>query len=227
MPACRAAVVFWRRLITSRASKTKPGSCGRALHRRRGDALLHRGDFPELALERLVGLPGEVGIKLAELGRLRHEALIGALGVVGLHLDRLFERLRANEFLGRGGALLEHLLGVIGDLDRDRLQALGKRAERLQRRIHIVLTELLDLVDIPDHVLPPSPIACDFTLACLQQASRINAHILHCTKKSSLYFAVQYGSPLRGLTLLQSASPSVATVPRRAVVESRLARNRT
>src|SRR5262245_62528737 len=92
MPACRAAVIFWRRLITSRASKfrakTKPGSCGRALHRRRSDALLHRGDFPELALERLVGLPGEVGIKLAELGRLRHKALIRALGVVGLHLDR-------------------------------------------------------------------------------------------------------------------------------------------
>src|SRR5262249_36969255 len=108
-------------------------------------------------------------------------------------------------------------------------QALGKRAERLQRRIHIVLTELLDLVDIPDHVLPlpaASPIACDFTLACLQQASRINPHILHCTKKSSLYFAVQYGSPLRGLTLLQWATPSGATVKRREVVESSLARKR-
>ena len=55
------------------------------------DALLHRRDFSELALERLISLPGEVGIKLAQLGRLRHEGLIGALGIVGLHFDRLFE----------------------------------------------------------------------------------------------------------------------------------------
>src|SRR5262249_8242568 len=53
------------------------------------DALFRRRDFPELALERLIGLPGEVGIKLAQLGRLRHEGLIRALGIVGLHLDRL------------------------------------------------------------------------------------------------------------------------------------------
>src|SRR5215475_11827041 len=160
---------FLRRTLSTRPrklrSKTKPGLCGRALHRRRNDALLYRGDLPELALERLVGLPGEVGIKLAELGRLRHKALVGALGVVGLHLDRLFERLRANEFLGRGGALLEHLLGIVRDLVRDRLQSLRKRAKRLQRRIHVVLTQLLDLVDIPNHVLPlpaASPFACDF-----------------------------------------------------------------
>src|SRR5262249_50902095 len=79
---------FLRRTLSTRPrklrSKTKPGLCGRALHRRRNDALLHRGDLPELALERLVGLPGEVGIKLAELGRFRHKALIGALGVVRL-----------------------------------------------------------------------------------------------------------------------------------------------
>src|SRR5262249_52646597 len=49
------------------------------------EALLHRSDFPELALERLISLPGEVGIKLAQLGRLRHEGLVRALGVVGLH----------------------------------------------------------------------------------------------------------------------------------------------
>src|SRR5262249_69964 len=80
------------------------------------EALLHRRDFPELALERLISLPGEVGIKFAQLGRLRHEGLVRALGVVGLHLDRLFERLRANELLGGGGALLEHLLGEVRDL---------------------------------------------------------------------------------------------------------------
>src|SRR5262245_17067338 len=224
---------FLRRTLSTRPrklrSKTKPGLCGRALHRRRNDALLHRGDLPELALERLVGLPGEVGIKLAELGRFRHKALIGALGIVGLHLDRLFERLRANEFLGRGGALLEHLLGIVRDLDRDRLQTLRKRAERPQRRIHIVLTQLLHLVDIPDHVVPlpaASPFACDFR-TCLQPASRINGHILHRTKMSRLYLAVQYGSPLRGLTLLQSASPSLRRVPRRAAVKSRVVRNRT
>src|SRR5262249_47482979 len=81
----------------NKARLVRPGSSSAPKRR-----LLRRGDFPELALERLVGLPGEVGIKLAELGRFRHKALIRALGVVGLHLDRLFERLRADEFLGRG-----------------------------------------------------------------------------------------------------------------------------
>jgi hypothetical protein len=33
--------------------------------------------------------------------------------------------------------------------------------------------------------------------------------ILHCTKMSSFCFAVQYGSPVRGLTVLQSACPSL------------------
>src|SRR5215467_5750577 len=202
MPACRAAVIFWRRLIASRASKprakTKPGSCGRALHRRRSDALLHRGDFPELALERLVGLPGEVGIKLAELGRFRHKALIRALGVIGLHLDRLFERLRADEFLGRSGALLEYLLGVVGDLDRDRLQTLRKRAERLQRRIHVVLTELLDLVDIPDHVLPlpaASPIACDFPSHVSSQPAGLMR--IYCIAQKSQDFILQCNMVVR------------------------------
>ena len=63
-----------------------------------------------MGLERLVSLLGEVGIQLAEPARLRNEALVGGLGVVGLDLDRLVERLRPDEFLGRGGSLLEHLL---------------------------------------------------------------------------------------------------------------------
>src|SRR5712671_3352283 len=61
-----------------------------------------------------------------------------------------------------------------------------------------------------------SPIACDFSH--LSPASEPDdspasepddTDILQCTKKSSSYFAVQYGSPVRGLTVLQSACPSL------------------
>jgi hypothetical protein len=58
---------------------------------RRNDALLHRGNLAELALEGLIGLAGKVGVEFTELGRLRHKALIGALGIVALNLDRFFE----------------------------------------------------------------------------------------------------------------------------------------
>jgi hypothetical protein len=39
---------------------------------------------------------------------------------------------------------------------------------------------------------------------CLQPASRIRPDILHCTKMSSLFFALQYGSSVRHLTVFAS-----------------------
>src|SRR6266404_5898491 len=54
----------------------------------------------------------------------------------------------------------------------------------------------------------PSPIACDFSH--LSPASEPDdTDILQCTKMSRIYFAVQYGSPVRGSTVLQSACPSL------------------
>src|SRR5262245_124666 len=171
-----------------------------------GDALLRRCGLAELSLERLVGLPRKVGVEFAELGRLRDKRLVRALGVVALHLDRLIEGFRTEEFLGRGGALLEHLLRVVRDLDRDRLQALGKGAERPQRRIHVVLTQLLHLVD-PNHVKPfRQPRRLRVTSRVSSQSSRIGSDILRCTKKSRGLFALQYGSTVRGLTVSQSGS---------------------
>jgi len=122
-------------------------------HRSLRSRLLDRRDLAELTLERLVGFLGERGVELAKLGCLGDKALIRALGVVALHLDRLFQRLRADELLARRRALLEHFLRVVRDLDRDRLHALRQHAERLHRRIHIVLAELLHLVDVLDHVV--------------------------------------------------------------------------
>ena len=78
-----------------------------------------------VSLERLVGLLGEIGIELADLGRLGDEALVGGLRVVGLDLDRLVERLGAEQLLHDLGAVLEGLLRVVGDLGRDRLGGLG------------------------------------------------------------------------------------------------------
>src|SRR6266508_2518224 len=103
-----------------------PARC-RALHsldRRLGAGSLAVG-AAEIALEGLVGLLREIGIELADTGRARDEALIGGLGVVALDLDRLLERLDAEQLLHRGAALFEGLLRIVGDLDGDRLHALG------------------------------------------------------------------------------------------------------
>src|SRR3954471_8608921 len=85
---------------------------------------LRRDNLAELALERLVDFPREVRIELTKLGSFRDKALVRALDVVALHLNRLFERLRADELLGGGSAVLEHLLRVVRNFHRDRLHAL-------------------------------------------------------------------------------------------------------
>src|SRR6266567_821618 len=152
--------------------------------------LLRRGHLAELRLERLVSLSGEVGVKLAELGRLRHEALIRASRIVALHLDRLFERLRADQFLGCSRGLLEHRLRVVREFDRDRLQALRERAQRSHRRVHVVFAELLNVIDILDHYISPgssSPPAGSTGIYCTAQ------------KSQGSLFAMQYTSPIRNL----------------------------
>src|SRR5450759_2272425 len=101
-------------------------------------------------LERLVGLLGEIGIEFADLGGLGYEALIGGLGVFGLHLDRLLERLDAEQLFQRRGAVFESLLRVVGDLDRDGLSALRQHAHRLQRDIDALFPDLLEVVEILD-----------------------------------------------------------------------------
>src|SRR4029079_17123531 len=53
--------------------------------------LLRRRSLDHVRLERLVGLLGEIGIELADLGRLGHEAFVSGLGVVSLDFERLVE----------------------------------------------------------------------------------------------------------------------------------------
>src|SRR5690606_25469596 len=61
--------------------------------------LLRRGGrLGNRAFDRLVGLLGEIGIEFADLRRLGDEALIGVLVKLGLHFERLVERLGAEQF---------------------------------------------------------------------------------------------------------------------------------
>src|SRR5471032_428395 len=66
--------------------------------------------FRDRGFDRLVGLLGEIGIEFADLGCLGNEAFIRGLEVFALHFDRRIERLRAEQLLERGRALLERLL---------------------------------------------------------------------------------------------------------------------
>src|SRR6202790_5902052 len=93
-------------------------SCAETLRERLLESLFY---FRDRGFDRLVGLLGEIGIEFADLGRLGDEAFVGGLGEVALHFDRLVEGLGTEQLLGRRRALLERLLGIIGDLDRDGL----------------------------------------------------------------------------------------------------------
>src|SRR5215470_5127941 len=104
----------------------------------RTPVLLGRRNLGQVALERLVRLLGDVGIELADLGRLGDKAFVRGLHVVGLHLDRLFQRLGAHQPLDRSRAILEGLLRVVGHFGRNGLQALGGDAKRTQRGLDIV-----------------------------------------------------------------------------------------
>src|SRR5262245_45695706 len=130
----------------------------RALLRRR---LGHGG------LERLVGLLRHARIDLAELGRLRNEVLVSRLHVLALHLDRLVERLGTKQLLGRRGAVLKRLPGIVGHLDRNSLEALRQGTERRERRVHVVLSELLHVLEVLDHGVTLSrPLAAAWGFHC-------------------------------------------------------------
>src|SRR5689334_8747648 len=70
----------------------------------------------ERLLDRLVGFLGELGIHAADLRHLMHVAVVGALGEARLDLDGLLDRLGGGKLLEGGGAFLEGLLRVVGDL---------------------------------------------------------------------------------------------------------------
>src|SRR4051794_23470227 len=120
----------------------------------RGGELLCGRDLGEQAFVGLVGLLGEVGVEFTELGRLGDEALIARLDVVALHLDRLLQRLGAEELLQGRAAVFEALLRIVRELGRDRLPALRHAAELLHAGVDIVFAKLLDVLEILEHESP-------------------------------------------------------------------------
>src|SRR5262249_38462621 len=153
------------------------------------------GCLGDTGLERPVGLLSKTGIKLAELGRPDDELLVGRLDIVALHLDRLIERLRAEQLLGRHGAVLEHLLTVVRHFNRDGLETLRQGPQRCHCGIHVILPELLHILEILDHggrAFPARLAACccpdSWAMHDPPAASRpAKRHILHCTKMSSVF----------------------------------------
>src|SRR4029078_9417624 len=111
----------------------------------------------EQRFERLVGFLGEIGIKLTDLRSLCYKDLIGRLVVFGLNLDRLVERLHPEKLLKCGGTVFERLLRIVCDFNRNRLGAFRKRTHSFQGHVHIVFADLLEVLEILDHVIPSGP----------------------------------------------------------------------
>src|SRR3954447_3783166 len=72
-----------------------------------------RGELGSKAFERLERLLGEIRIQGRDLLRIGDEGLVGRLGVLGLNLEHLVQRLHAREFLDVRLGVLERLLGVV------------------------------------------------------------------------------------------------------------------
>jgi hypothetical protein len=108
------------------------------------------------SLDRLIGILGQADIHFTELGHLGDVGVVGLLGVLGLDLDRLLDRLGADQLLESTGRILERLLGLVGDLCGDGLEALVHLAERTYGRIEAVFTYLLELFETFEHVSPLS-----------------------------------------------------------------------
>jgi hypothetical protein len=80
-----------------------------------------------------------------------NEALEGLLREFSLDLDGLVESLDADELLERRGVRLELLLGEIGNLDANRLEALRQRAEILEGGVKALLPEFLEVFILRKH----------------------------------------------------------------------------
>src|SRR5581483_3820840 len=141
------------RVCRARAFVVAPTARARAIGGSRRRAAPRSAHALHRLLDRLVGFLGELGIHAADLRHLMHVAVVGALGEAALDLDRLLERLGRQQLLEGGGALLEGALGVVGQLGGDGLPALVPLAEQLHSRVHVLLAELLKLIEVHRHGL--------------------------------------------------------------------------
>ena len=159
--------------------------------------LLRRRELGQIALVRLVGFLGEVGIEFADLGRLGHEALIGALEIVLLDFDRLLDRLRAEQLLERRGAVLERLLRIVDASTAIACTPFETVPNAFMAGVHAFLAEFLEFVELlgieaVDHDLPFAPArkaAIAHRSVTIDRRYRHSYVALH--KKSSEIFALQ------------------------------------
>src|SRR6185312_12398466 len=78
-----------------RPERRGPGLCnGKGVWQAPLSDLLVEGDF-----DWLIGVLGQADIHLTELGHLRDVGVVGLLGILGLDLDGLLDRLRADQLL--------------------------------------------------------------------------------------------------------------------------------
>ena len=105
--------------------------------------------------------------------------LVRLLGVLRLDLDRLLDRLGADQLLEGTRAVLECRFRVVGDLGRNGLEALAHLAKLPDSRIEAILSHLLNLLTHPlelfDHLGPLLDTGCAVNVAYA------NTPIVHCT----------------------------------------------
>src|SRR5579863_5610742 len=128
------------------------GRFGRLL-RNRADAARRGLNLGNRGLDRLESFLRDVGVKLADLRRLRHKAFVGDLRIFRLDPDRVVERLGAKKLLKIGRTGLERTLGIIRRLRSNRLQALGERGRHGAHRFELLFAKFLKVLKIRRHSL--------------------------------------------------------------------------
>src|SRR5207244_4690528 len=86
---------------------------------------------------------------------LGHVSLVALLGVVGLALDGLLDRLGREQLLEGGAAGLEALLGVFAGFGGDRLRTLGERGKALQPGVGKLLAVFGEVLICLGHFILP------------------------------------------------------------------------
>jgi hypothetical protein len=92
--------------------------------------LLYERHLRGKVLVRLEGLLAQVGVELAQLGRMAHITLIRGLGVFGLYLERFVRRFGAQQFFHRLSTVLPKIRRPrLLRLDPDVLREMAERTK--------------------------------------------------------------------------------------------------
>ena len=137
---------------------------GRRRRRRRND---HSLGIRAQGAERRNGVLSELGVELTGLRGLGDQAVVGVLDISGLDLERLVERLGADELFERRDTLLEQTSFVISRSRRRSPACGGGDAEGLDGRVEAIPAELLNGVEL----------RCMLVLQ--RGGARASVHVLH------------------------------------------------